>query len=368
MDYNARMKKLMSAIQADADVVALVPGENLRYFTGLHKHTSERPMLALLAADEVALLVPELELMSVQQHIDASAQLFRWTDDVGYTQAMQQAVAWLNGRRLGVDGMTMRVFEWFALGAAGLDLNARVDVGQALLQVRATKSQDEIAALRAAIALSEDALRSTMQQVKPGMTELQIAALLSDEMGKRGSEGHAFGPAVQSGPRSAEPHGYSVDRVLEADDVLLIDFGGIRQGYPADITRTFVFGNGPGEDDTFRRMYAAVLAANEAARDVARPGVRCGDVDKAARDVITAAGFGAYFQHRTGHGLGLAVHELPQIAANVDAVLEPGMVFTIEPGVYIEGVGGVRIEDDVLVTADGLETLTSYPRAWGALY
>jgi Xaa-Pro dipeptidase len=150
------------------------------------------------------------------------------------------------------------------------------------------------------------------------------------------------------------------DRPLGADEFLLIDYGGLIADYPADITRTFCFGQPTAQ---MQRMFEVVLAANRAAVAATKPGVPMGDIDKAARDVIEAAGYGEYFIHRTGHGLGLDVHEpIPQIASGVTDLLEPGMCFTIEPGVYVPGVGGVRTEDNVVVTEAGVDVLTSFPR------
>ncbi len=147
---------------------------------------------------------------------------------------------------------------------------------------------------------------------------------------------------------------------MEAGDFLLIDFGTTIQGYHSDITRTFIVGEA--REEKQRAVYEAVRAANEAARAAVRPGVSCADVDAAARDVITAAGYGDAFIHRTGHGLGIDIHEVPSIAAGNSLELEPGMVFTIEPGIYLPDWGGVRVEDDVVVTADGCESLTGFDR------
>jgi Xaa-Pro dipeptidase len=196
--------------------------------------------------------------------------------------------------------------------------------------------------------------------VQPGMSEIAIAEWLVSELKKLGSTGLAFDPLVQTGPNSALPHGDLTDRTLQRDEFLLIDYGGSINGYPADITRTFCLGTPSAE---MQKIYDTVLAANAAAKAIAGPGVAMGTVDKAARDVITAAGYGEYFTHRTGHGLGLDTHEpVPQIASGVADLLEPGMAFTIEPGIYVPGLGGVRIEDNVVVTERGVDVLTSYPR------
>ena len=204
------------------------------------------------------------------------------------------------------------------------------------------KTDDEIALLQAAIDLSEEALKRTIEWAKVGMTELEISKKLNDEMSNLGTEGMAFGSLVLTGENSALPHGSTGNRVLGENEFLLIDFGGRKQGYPADITRTFCLGE---PTEQMREIYQAVLDANLAAQAIAKPGVTCHEIDKAARDVIVAAGYGEYFTHRLGHGLGLSGHELPNIAENNHVPLEEGMVFTIEPGIYLPGVGGVRIEE-----------------------
>ena len=167
-------------------------------------------------------------------------------------------------------------------------------------------------------------------------------------------------PLVQSGPNSALPHGRTGNRPVSGGDLLLIDFTTTVDGYYGDMTRTFIVGRHA--DDRQQEVYAAVKAANEAGREAARPGVSCQDVDRAARGAIDDAGYGEYFIHRTGHGLGLDVHEPPSIVEGNQLQLEEGMVFTIEPGIYIDGWGGVRIEDNVVVTENGVESLTTFDR------
>lgn len=359
INYNERLNRLLD--NASADVVAIIPGANLVYFTGLHYHRSERPTIAFISRDGLSFIMPRLEMSKLEQRPDLNARAFQWTDEAGYVDSFKTAVETLglDKARLGVDGMTMRVFEWLALQNAGANMAQAVDVGQDLLNVRAIKTADEIDALRRAVQLSEAALEKTLPQVKIGMTELEIAAVLEQELKNAGSDALAFGTIVLTGPKSALPHGNTGTRQLQNGDFLLFDFGGMKDEYPADITRTFMIGD---PTDQQRAIYEAVKEANAAARAIAAPGVLCSAVDKAARDVITAAGFGDYFTHRTGHGLGLEGHELPQISATNDVPLETGMVFTIEPGVYVPEVGGVRIEDNMIVTATGAESLTSFPR------
>jgi Xaa-Pro dipeptidase len=360
-DYAARQAKLIGITGVDA--VAVISGANMVYFTGLHFHLSERPVVALFSDNGMSIIIPELEVPKLAERPDLEARAFTWTDTGGFQSAFRQAVEALrlDNATLGLDGQSMRVFEYLAFQEAGC--KAMRDVGQNLLQIRAVKASQEVDAMREAIRLSESALHRLLAWVKPGMTEREIAAQLGALLREAGSQEDAFAPLVQTGPNSALPHGMVSDRALGADEFLLIDFGGMMHGYPADITRTFCLGT-PSEE--MRAIYESVLAANRAGVEAVRPGARCGDVDKAARDVIEAAGYGEYFIHRTGHGLGLETHELPQIAAGVDTVLESGMVFTVEPGVYVPGLGGVRIEDNVHVTETGVEVLTQFPRTLSA--
>jgi Xaa-Pro dipeptidase len=344
------------------DVVALLPGPNMVYFTGLHYHLSERPVIGFVTHKGLSFIVPKLEVTKLKQRDDLEANEFVWSDSDGYEGAFEQAVKSLG---LGVkvsfatDGMTMRVFEWLALEKAGANIGQAQDVGQDLLAIRSYKTPEEIELMREAIGISEEALRRVMAWVQVGMTEQEIAQKLNQEMSILGGEGLAFESLVLTGDKTALPHGTTGSRQLGQDEFLLFDFGAKKSDYPADITRTFCLGT---PTDDMRKVYQAVYDANRAAHATARPGVTCHEVDKAARDVINAAGYGEYFTHRLGHGLGLSGHELPNIAENNHVVLEAGMVFTIEPGIYLPGVGGVRIEDNVVVTENGIETLTNYPR------
>ena len=344
----------------------LVPGANMVYFTGLHLHLSERPTLAFLSRDGLTCLMPKLEMNKLHERPDLDAQAFPWSDADGYEGAFRQAVhaLELDTRRFGVDGQTMRVFEWLALQRHGADTAHADDIGQACLGVRARKTPPEIASLREAVRISETALERVLARVQTGHTEREIAQWLTQEMTALGADGLAFEPLVLIGANSANPHGSTGARPLAAGDFLLIDFGARVNGYPADITRTVCAGS---LSDEMQAIYSAVKAANQAARAIAAPGVTCAAVDAAARDVIEQAGYGDYFTHRTGHGLGLEVHERPQIAAGNNTLLAPGMVFTVEPGIYIEGVGGVRIEDNLLITDTGAESLTTFSREMDVL-
>lgn len=340
--------------------VALVPGANFRYFTGLTLHHSERPTMAFVREGELVLVVPELERPLLDARPELGATVFTWRDDEGPEAAFRGALdaLALAGEGLGLDGMTMRVGELFLLQrlAPGQGVRERA---HDLLRIRARKDEAELEAMRRAAGLSEAALEALLPRLAPGMSEREIAAELTGALSAAGSEGHAFAPLVQTGPNSALPHGAAGSRTLSVGEPLLIDFGGTYGGYPADITRTFCLGEPP---EALARLYEVVSAANRAAVQAVGPGVPMQEVDRAARAVIEGAGYGERFIHRTGHGLGLEVHEsIPQLAAGVADPLEPGMVMTIEPGIYLPGFGGVRLEDEVLVTETGAEVLTRTP-------
>ncbi len=361
-NYAARQVKLRALLD-DADAVALVPGANLLYYTGLHFHLSERPTVALYSKDGWALIVPELEMPRIVARTDLEARTFTWSDKDGYIGAFDELVKALKLKRLAIDGLTMRAFEMLTFQEVGEIESGEIEilnVAKELLDIRSIKDEDEVAAMRQAARISETALDRVLAWVEPGVTEKAIARRLNEEMVALGAEGFAFESLILTGPNSALPHGNTSDRVLQADEFLLIDWGAKHAGYPADLTRTFCIGTPSAE---MQKIYDAVRRANEAGTAAAGPGVSCHAVDQAARDVINEAGYGEYFIHRTGHGLGIETHELPQIAQGVDALLHPGMVFTVEPGIYIPGMGGVRIEDNVYITDSGAEVLTSFRKS-----
>jgi Xaa-Pro dipeptidase len=230
-----------------------------------------------------------------------------------------------------------------------------------LPELRMTKDESELAHMRRAVEIAERAMQRLLDggALRPGRTELEVAADLQVAMLQEGGEGQAFSPIVVAGPNSAAPHASPSDRRMEEGDLVTIDWGTTCKGYRSDITRTFVLGEPTPE---MERIHDAVLTANQAGRLAIRDGLVAQEVDRAARRAITLAGFGEFFIHRTGHGLGLETHEPPYIVEGNLDLLKVGMTFTVEPGIYVPGLGGVRIEDNVVVTAEGSETLTSLPR------
>ncbi|HOU39641.1 MAG TPA: aminopeptidase P family protein [Promineifilum sp.] len=357
-----RLSRLTEQIAAHGlDGVALMPGPNLLYVSGMHVHLSERPILLFVPADDApAIIIPTLEAMKAEAAGIAADRIFAWDDTEGYAGAFQRACAHLEltDYLLGVEALHMRVLEMQMLQryAPGLQI---AHAEPALSALRSVKDAAEIAAMEKAIAVAERALQRILPRIKVGLSERQVAAMLTQELLASGADSIAFGPIVAAGPNAALPHATPTDRKLQRGDLLIIDWGVFVDDYPSDLTRTFAVGE---IDPELRRIYNTVLLANEQARLATRPGVSGRDVDRAARDVIDDAGYGEYFIHRTGHGLGLEVHEPPDASPANRQPLAAGNVFTVEPGIYLPGRGGVRIEDNVAVIADGCRTLTSFPR------
>lgn len=345
------------------DAVALVPGANFRRVFATDFHQMERPLVVIVPRQgRPVAIVPHLELGSFAA-IGFPGQVFGWRDETGYTEAFGEAGAALShldgGSRIGVEGQRMRVFDLLALqeafpGAAFVDAHADISA------IRLHKTPAEVALLREAIRISEAALEATLQEIRIGQSETEIESMLLRHLFSCGADGLAFAPIVAAGSNAANPHAHArPDYRIKPGDALLFDFGASHRGYSADITRT-VFVGQVSEDD--RAFYETVLAANQRGLAVAHPGLTAADVDDAVQRVLERSQFARFIRHKTGHGLGLDIHEAPQIMRGNRERLEPGMVFTIEPGLYREGEAGVRIEDNVVVTATGIECLTSFPR------
>lgn len=357
-----RWQRLTEQIVAHGlDGLALMPGPNMVYISGIHAHLSERPVLLFIPADdEPAIIIPTLEAMKARDAGIPEDRIFDWNDAEGYAGAFQQACSRLEltDYLLGVEALHMRVLELEMLQRYAPGLQT-AHAEEALSALRSVKDEAEIAAMERAIVVAEKALKRILPRIMVGLNERQIAAMLTQELLASGADSLAFGPIVSAGPNSASPHAVPTDRAIRPGDLLVIDWGVYVDGYPSDLTRTFAVGE---IDDEMRRIYDVVRLANEQARAAVRPGVTGQAIDRIAREVIEDAGYGEYFIHRTGHGLGLEVHEAPDMSPVNTRPIVPGNVFTIEPGIYLPGRGGVRIEDNILATADGGRTMTTFSR------
>ncbi|MFZ1815436.1 MAG: Xaa-Pro peptidase family protein, partial [Rhizobiaceae bacterium] len=345
------------------DAVALVPGSNFRRLFGRDFHLMERPLIVIVpATGEPVAIVPNLEMASFAM-TDFPGPVFDWRDEEGYTQAFAkagEALPHLHGvKNFGLEAQRMRVFEQMALAKA-FPGTTFTDEHQAISSIRLIKTAEEIGHLKQAIRISEAALEATLQEVRVGQSEAEIENILTRQLFQHGAQGLAFEPIVAAGDNSAQPHAKArEDYRIKPGDALLFDFGASYRGFNADITRTFFVKE---VSDFDRAFYETVLAANQRGREVTRPGITASDVDDNVQKVLERSQFAEFRRHKTGHGLGLDVHEAPQIMRGNHVELEPGMVFTVEPGLYRLGECGVRIEDDVVVGEDGYECLTHFSR------
>lgn len=368
-----RARESLRSTEIDALVVSHLP--NIRYLTGFNGTAG----VVVLTPDRCALIVDFRYRSAARALLAATPSLAEYVTLVVPTQSYDEAVADLlketGARRIGIEAASMPVSRFnklsSMLAASALTPMRTPDACPVLVPVerllesaRAVKDEQEIATLREAGRRIAQATPEAMACVRPGRTEQEVAAEVDALLRRAGFERPAFETIVASGPNGALPHARPGDRILQDGDGVVLDFGGVYDGYCVDLTRTVQLGD-TGQE--FRRLFAAVSEAQLAAINAVRPGVKGSAVDAAARAALGRYGLEEAFGHGTGHGLGLEVHEEPRIGRPVtgapDAVLEPGMIFTIEPGAYVDGIGGVRIEDDVLVTVDGCEILTASRRA-----
>ncbi|MEK4509555.1 M24 family metallopeptidase [Paenibacillus sp. FSL K6-2524] len=332
--------------------------KHVYYLTGFLSNPHERFLAAVLQlGSEPLLIVPALDEEAARAASDVQDIITHQDTDNPYLILKNH----MNGSlgTIGLEKEHVSISRYEQLKDALSFDSYVVDIGPWLRDLRVCKSPEEINKIRHAVHLIEQVLEEALLSVKEGISENELVAEVEYQIRKLGADGPSFDSMVLSGEKTALPHGVPGTRQLSRGDLLMFDIGVYASGYASDITRTFAFGELSEEK---RTIYETVLAANEAAIAAIKPGVTYGSIDKAARDVIDEAGYGEYFIHRLGHGLGIDVHEFPSIHGNNEYLLTEGNVFTVEPGIYVPGVGGVRIEDDVLVTHDGVDVLTSFPK------
>lgn len=351
----SRLKKIAAALRAEGlDGALLTTGTNMLYATGCPGLEGA----VLISADGRGWCMTDSRYTETAQ-----AQL----EPAGFTVLAPQgrnypaAVGTLAGQlgivTLGYDegGMTVAAYnQYIQAGAARLEPASHV-----FSQLRAIKEEAEVESIVAAQRIAEQALEKLLPDIRPGRGEKELASLLDYYMNSLGSQGVSFSTIFVSGPNSSLPHGRPGPRKLENGDFVTIDFGAVVNGYHSDMTRTFVMGRA---DEQMKQIYSTVLEAQLAGIDALAAGKSGHDVHMAAADIISAAGFGQYFGHGLGHSLGLDIHENPRAAAGAQAAFEVGNIITVEPGIYIPGKGGVRIEDMVYLGSDGKQNLTRFPK------
>jgi len=343
----ARLRDLLKQEELDWILVGSAP--NRRYLSGFTGSLG-----FLLISQEEALLGTDFRYYQQVQEQAPDFSLAKLEGDPleSLASILQQKVA--EGSRLGfeADHLTVSLHEKLTSKVEGVEWVATQGLVEKL---RAIKEPGEIEAIRRAVALTDEALRAVMSTLRPGLTEREVAWQLESYMRERGASKVSFDLIVASGPNGANPHAVVSDRPLALGEPIVIDMGCVLDGYCSDMTRTLVLGR---PDGRFNELYDLVLRAQEAAEQGIQAGMTCQEADALAREIIDAAGHKEHFGHGLGHGVGLEVHELPHLSSRSKEPLEAGMVVTVEPGVYIPGWGGIRIEDMGVVREDGLEILT----------
>lgn len=337
---------------------AVLPSAGLVYLTGMNASLSERPMLFVFTASgESVAVCPAFEAERVRRDSGITT-LFTYTDEEGASFGFKRLGESLGSlSSVAMEYQAARLLEYTLL-RDNCSVKDLTDLRPILAEQRMAKDAEEINIMQQAADLADAVMAVVEANLRPGLSELEIVAKAQDFIKSKGSRLSFI--TVVAGERSALPHASVSARPIEDGDTVVVDLGCVVEGYTSDITRTFIVGT---PDIEIEKIGQIVLEANKLAREAVSPGVTAESIDLAARQHIEKMGYGQYFTHRTGHGLGLEVHEEPYIVGGNVFKLQIGHTFTIEPGIYLPGKGGVRIEDDVCVTATGAISLTKYPRA-----
>jgi Xaa-Pro aminopeptidase len=362
--FGRRIETLQRALRnRNIDALVCVPGSNMTYLSGFDEQPGERHLFLFVTPDRAAFLLPEMYAGQVAA-ASPIADRRTWTDG----DSPRDLIASI-GTDLDLDRgrilLDDRMWEQFSRDLRESFPDAEFGLASDVLDdLRIRKDPEELDRLQEVASLTDEVCRS-LRGLGPdaiGMTETDLANEIESRLMAAGGEGVAFESVVGSGPNGARPHHRHGNREIEAGDPVVLDFGTTSKGYPSDQTRTIVFDGEPTEE--FERAFEVVEAAQQAGIEAIEPDVEAQAIDRAVRDVIREAGYGERFTHRTGHGVGLSIHEPPYIVAGNDRTLEPGMVFSVEPGIYVEGAFGIRIEDLVVVTETGCERLNDSPHDW----
>jgi Xaa-Pro dipeptidase len=359
-DYKSRIKALQSiAVREGIDYFFIAPGANLLYFTGLDMHMSERPtMIVVPKKGEAFAYCPKFESGKVKK-VTGIEKFVNYSDEEGPYETLKRWVKEDSVKEeavISMEFLAARLKEYDVVKSALPNMKL-VDARDLMAELRMAKDEKELELIQKAADISDEMIKEMLNVLEPGVKESDLR-----KAGMKVIEKHGVNlsfMSVASGPKASDPHSTSEDRVIEEGEFVIIDTGALYEGYTSDITRTLPAGK---VSEKLEEIYNVVKAANKAGKEAVRPGVTCEYIDQVTRKVIEDAGYGEYFTHRTGHGMGLEVHEEPYIVEGNKVELKVGHVFTVEPGIYIPGLGGVRIEDNVVVTKDGSKTITNYPR------
>ncbi|MDP5276498.1 M24 family metallopeptidase [Chengkuizengella axinellae] len=355
---NNRIEKLYDYMdQNSVDVLLITQPQNVYYFTGFLTDPHERFMgFVLVKGEDPFLFVPLLDAENAES-VSSVGKIYSHDDAENAYEVLQRYLpSSIQCFGLEKNHLTVKNYESI-LAVAGADEIHEID--ELLQDMRISKSQGEITKIKKAIDITEEALRLTLPKIKLNITEMEIVAELEYQIKKLGAEGPSFSSLVLAGEKAGHPHGNPGDRKIKTGEFLLIDFGVVLDGYVSDLTRTFAIGE---VNDQLKDIYDTVLQANLQAIEVVKPGTSIANVDLTARAVIENKGYGQYFINRVGHGFGMEIHEHPSVHSKASGLLREGMTFTIEPGIYNPKLAGVRIEDNVVVTKDGVDVLSTFPK------
>lgn len=353
--FAVRREKLLRQLKRKGvDALLVSSFTNVTYLTGFSGDSS----LLLIGRDQTVLISDSRYMVQIQDECPGLKSYIR-SNRVSLNEASGKVIRWAKLLKLGIEShsLTVEQYEGLKKDLKSLEL---VSISGAVEELRQIKDAAEIASIRQAVRTAEQGFSMLRASLVGRMTEREMAHELEQSMRRFGARGAGFEPIIAVGARAALPHARPTQTRISQADFLLVDWGaGNWDGYKSDLTRVLVTGR---ISTKLEKIYRVVLKAQLRGIGAIRPGARCCDVDQAARSVIEQAGFGRRFGHGLGHGMGLEIHEGPRLSPTSKSVLKPGMVVTVEPGIYWPGWGGVRIEDDILVTRDGCEVLTSVPK------
>ncbi|KUP06669.1 metallopeptidase [Bacillus coahuilensis m2-6] len=354
---NKRIDSLQAWLKENGQDACLVTStENVFYLSGFRSFPHERLLGLFIFPDKAPLLiVPKMEVEDAK-HSGYCDEILGYTDIENPWELIQRITGPLD--RVAIEKTHLNVERLEALHHY-LDVKETSNVEEKLQVLRMIKDQKELHILKEAAELADFAIEVGVSEISEGKTELDIIAAIEYELKKKGIREMSFQTMVLTGKNGASPHGTPGLTPISKGDLVLFDLGVVHKGYCSDITRTVAYGD---ISDEQKAIYDTVLQAELSALEKVRPGVSAKELDLTARNIINEAGYGNYFPHRLGHGLGVSVHEYPSLTETNPLLMEKGMVFTIEPGIYVPNVAGVRIEDDVVVTENGYETLTKFPK------
>ena len=361
MAANSRFSNAFDLVRKNGyDAFVMAPSADLEYLTGLSPHPGERfNGLFILADGRSFAVVSRLYLQEYQQTLPGSLTLYDWGDEEWFFPALKKAFSDHDIAEGAVIALNDSIMAVDAVEIAERQKVRLANGWHTLEPLRLIKDKEEIACLKKAGDIADKALKSLLQFIRPGVSEKTLRRKLLDLLDDHGATSQAFTPIVARGENAAMPHYPGGDGVIREKDSLLIDFGCRYRGYYSDMTRTIFIGE---PDHETRELYDIVLRSQDLGEKTARPGITAEDLDISARSVIEEAGYGDFFNNRLGHGIGIAIHESPNIMRGNQMTLAKGMAFSIEPGIYIPGRMGIRIENCVVLTENGCEPLTLFPK------